>query len=224
VPAKLVSANPAPVTISAGETTHVALRFELTGSDPTARGILQIGVEVGAPDGGAGSSGCERGLRINEVDYEQTSADDAEFIELLNGGVCPVPLAELTVELVNGGDGKVYGHYPLADVAKELAVGERLVIGDPNVLSILPTAVKRVALNGSGLQNGPDGVRIVRGTTVLDAVAYEGAVMGAQEGGPTAADDGDVSLARCPDGFDSDDGASDFKTATPTPGAVNDCS
>ncbi|HEX5655662.1 MAG TPA: hypothetical protein VFX59_00635 [Polyangiales bacterium] len=222
VAAKLVSANPASVSISAGETTRVALRFELAEDALAAgEGVLQIGVEIGSLDGGA--SGCESGLRINELDYEQASADDAEFIELLNTGVCPVPLAELSVELVNGGDGKVYGRYPLADVAPALAVGERLVLGDAPVLAQLPTAVKRLALNASGLQNGPDGVRIVRGTALIDAVAYEGAVLGAEEGGASAADEGDGSLSRCPDGFDTDDGTSDFRTGVTTPGAANDC-
>jgi hypothetical protein len=226
VAAKLVSANPASVTITAGETTRVALRFELLGGDEGAAGAgtLQIGVEISTPDGGSTVSGCESGLRIAEVDYEQASTDDAEFVELLNGGVCPAPLAELSVELVNGGDGKVYGRYPLVDVAPTLAVGERLVLGDPAVLAVLPSALKRVALNASGLQNGPDGVRIVRGEEVIDAVAYEGPVSGAEEGGAAPEDEGEPALSRCPDGFDTDDGASDFRTALPTPGAVNDCS
>jgi len=146
VAAKLVSANPASVTITAGETTRVALRFELLGGDEGAAGAgtLQIGVEVSTSDGGSAASGCESGLRIAEVDYEQASTDDAEFVELLNGGVCPVPLAELSVELVNGGDGKVYGRYPLADVAPTLAVGERLVLGaceDKNYRTIVATAM-----------------------------------------------------------------------------------
>jgi hypothetical protein len=221
LPAKLVSANPAPVVISPGETTRVALRFEL-GAPSDGPGTLQIGVEVGLAD--AGSTGCERGLRINELDYEQASTDDAEFIELLNAGVCPVPLAELSVELVNGGDGKVYGRYPLGDVAPELAVGERLVLGDAPVLAALPSAVKRLALNASGLQNGPDGVRIVRADMLIDAVAYEGPVTGAEQGAAAPADEGDGSLGRCPDGFDTDDGAGDFRTTAATPGAPNQCS
>ncbi|MET0284246.1 MAG: hypothetical protein ABW352_07240 [Polyangiales bacterium] len=221
VPAKLVSANPAPVVISPGETTRVALRFEL-GAEATGGGTLQIGVEVGPGDAGA-AAGCERGLRINEVDYEQASTDDAEFIELLNAGVCPVSLAELSVELVNGGDGKVYGRYPLQDVAASLAVGERLVLGDAPVLAALPSAVKRVALHASGLQNGPDGVRIVRGDALIDAVAYEGPVPGAEQGAAAPADEGDGSLSRCPEGFDTDDGASDFKLTPATPGAANQC-
>lgn len=226
VSAKLVSVNPAPVSITAGETTRVALRFELVGGevDGAGPGILQIGVEVTKPDGGSGASSCESGLRINEVDYEQSGSDDAEFIELLNTGACPAPLAELSVELVNGGDGKVYGRYPLSDVAPSLAVGERLVLGDTNVLAALPPSAKRAMLRGSGLQNGPDGVRIVRGEVVLDAVSYAGSVAGAEEGAAGPADDGELALSRCPDGFDTQDNARDFTIAVPTPGARNDCS
>lgn len=220
--AKLVSANPAPVQINAGTTTRVALRFELAAEATSGAGNLAISVEVAAGD--AGSAGCEGGLRINEVDYEQASADDAEFVELLNAGTCPAPLDGLRVELVNGGDGKVYGRYPLADIAPALGVGERLVIGDPSVLAALPSAVKRVALNGSGLQNGPDGIRIVRADdSAIDAVAYDGAVPGSDAGEPAPADEGDGSLSRCPDGFDTNDGASDFRVTVTTPGAANEC-
>lgn len=223
VSAKLVSVNPAPVSITAGETTRIALRFELTDAvEGAGPGTLQIGVEVTKPDGGASS--CERGLRINEVDYEQPGNDDAEFVELLNAGSCPAPLAELSVELVNGGDGKVYGRYPLAEVAPSLSVGERLILGDANVLAALPPAAKRVMLNASGLQNGPDGVRLVQADAVLDAVSYEGSVAGSAEGAATVADEAELGLSRCPDGFDTGDSAGDFKLATPTPGAPNDCS
>jgi hypothetical protein len=226
VAAKLVSANPASVTIAGGETTRVALRFELVGSGTLApgQGVLEIGVEVSAPDGGLGAAtGCEDGLRIAELDYEQASADDAEFVELINVGRCAAPLAGLSLELVNGGDGKVYGRYSLADVADTLEVGERLVLGDAAVLAALPGIVKRAPLHAAGLQNGPDGVRVVAGERVIDAVAYEGPVMGAQEGDPAAADEADLALSRCPDGFDSDDGARDFRIAQPTPGSANDC-
>jgi hypothetical protein len=222
VAASLVSQNPAPVLVSAGATARVALRFELAegAASEGGSGRLSVGIEVGPRDAGA-SDDCVRGLRINELDYEQASSDDAEFIEIVNTDSCPASLTDVSLELVNGSDGENYGRYPLTE-AGALGAGERLVIGDPNVLAALPAQVKRVMLNGSGMQNGPDAVRLVRGMQVLDLVAYEGAVAGAADAGVTAADDGALALARCPDGFDTE-GTLDFALVTPTPGSANAC-
>lgn len=227
VAARLISQNPAPVSITAGQTARTTLRFELGDGAPVALGpgVLQVGIEIGAGDGGVGSASaaCALGLRINEVDYEQANTDDTEFIELLNTGSCAAPLEGLQLELVNGSDGKVYGRYPLADAAPSLAAGARLVLGDPAVVAALPQGVASAQLNGAGLQNGPDGVRLVRGDTVIDALAYEDLVAGSSEGKPSAADDGELGLSRCPDGFDTGEGAVDVKLSAPSPGAANEC-
>ena len=71
------------------------------------------------------------------------------------------------------------------------------------------------------LQNGPDAVRLVQQGRVLDRVGY-GALNdpGFYEGRP-ALDDPDASLARIPDGRDSDDNAADFQAARPSPGRRN---
>ncbi len=227
VSARLLSENPAPVSIRAGETARVVFRFELAGgqSADLGPGTLKVGIEIGGVDAGTdGSDACALGLRINEIDYAQQGTDESEFIELLNPGACAASLAGLTLELVNGNDGKVYGHYSLADAAPALAAGQRLVLGDENVLAALPSGVASVALNASGLQNGPDGVRLVNADHVIDAVAYAGDVAGASEGGFTVADDDQNALARCPDGFDTNDGSVDFRLSPPSPGAANTCS
>lgn len=222
--AKLISQNPAPVLITPGQTARVTLRFELPDgtSVDTGSGRLSVGIEIGAADGGAPRSDCALGLRINEIDYEQASSDEAEFVELINSGTCAAPLSEVVAELLNGSDGRAYGRYPLADVAPELAPGERLVLGDANVLAALPSEVKRAMLNGSGLQNGPDAIRLVLGDRVLDAVSYEGPVA-MLEGAASVADDGALGLSRCPDTFDTNDATADFRLTTPTPGAPNQC-
>ncbi|MDB4977772.1 MAG: lamin tail protein [Myxococcaceae bacterium] len=226
IAARLVSQNPSPVLITAGETSRATLRFELD-SDASVTlgpGTLQVGIEIGASDAGTlAASSCVLGLRIDELDYEQASSDDTEFIELVNTGRCNAPLEGVVLELVNGGDGKVYAHYALQDVSPSLAPGERLVLGDEKVLAALPSAVKRAMLSGSGLQNGPDGVRIVRAGRLIDAVAYEDKVMGSGEGAAAPADEAEQSLSRCPDGFDTDDNALDFQLTRPTPGTVSVC-
>jgi hypothetical protein len=226
VGARLISQNPTPVLVSAGETARATLRFELTGGTSVALGAgkLQVDIAVGAADAGSEASTCALGLRINEVDYEQANSDETEFIELLNTSSCTASLEGVTLELVNGGDGKVYSRYALADAAPSLAAGERLVLGDASVLAALPTSVKRAMLNGSGLQNGPDGLRLVRAGQTLDRFAYEGEVADAGAGQAAVADDGEQSLSRCPDGFDTEDDATDFRLGTPTPGTASVCS
>ena len=191
-----------------------------------ATGTLSIGVSVGDEDAGAFTSdSCSEGLVVNELDYEQTGADDAEFIEILNTASCASRLANITLELVNGDDGKVYGRSALSSAGELLAAGARLVVGQAKVLAALPAAVMRVPLGSGGLQNGaPDAVRIVESGRMLDAFSYEGKVTDAAEGAGASADDGEGTFSRCPDGFDQDDNATDFRVVPASPGAVNVCS
>jgi hypothetical protein len=229
IAAKLVSQNPAPVLISPGQTARVTLRFELADGSKvdTGTGKLAVAIAVGVSDGGSpGSPGsdCAAGLRINELDYEQASSDEAEFIEVVQTGACAAPLSELKLELVNGSDGRPYATYALGGAGDTLAPGERLVLGDANVLATLPADSKRLMLNGSGLQNGPDAVRILQGVRVLDAISYEAPVEGSSEGAAALADEGALALSRCPDGFDTGESALDLRLVTPTPGAANACS
>jgi hypothetical protein len=225
VAARLVSQNPAQVVISAGQTARLTFRFELLPQPPAsaidagadASGALAIDLAVNAADAGPpppAAPECEPTLRIEEVDYEQAGTDETEFVELLNASSCNTPLAGLSLELLNGGDGKVYGRYDLASAGSSWPAGARLVIGDAPVLSALPAGTLSAMLNGSGLQNGPDAVRLVRGERVLDALSYEGPVVGVM-GTPTMADEAESALARCDSGV--------FQLVVPTPGMANVC-
>ena len=117
-------------------------------------------------------------LLVNEVDYDQSgSTDAAEFIEILNPGSDPVDLADYRFELVDGADHDPYLTY---EPSGELAAGGFLVIADQAVIDrpqshCRPTSL---VLTGTGIQNGPDGVRIVAKADgrVVDAVHYEGVV------------------------------------------------
>ena len=219
VAARLVSANPAPILISAGQTAQLTLRFELSATPPTGTGTLGIDLSVAPSSSGPA---CEGGLRINELDYEQVGADEAEFVEIVNTLPCEASLAGLMLELLNGGDGRVYGRYDLSQAGATLAGGARLVLGDESILAGLPQQVARMPLNGSGLQNGPDGVRLVRGEGLLDAIAYEG-TFGELTAGFAPADQAAQSLGRCPDGFQSGAADVDFRLLAPSPGAPNSC-
>ena len=166
-------------------------------------------------------------LLVNEVDYDQTSSTDAaEFIEILNPGQAAVDLAGYRIELVDGADDEPYLTY---EPVGQLAAGGFLVIADQEVIddpNLLPAGTPTLVLTGTGIQNGPDGVRIVAKADgrVVDAVHYERVVPGAGEGSAAPQDPEDQSIGRCPNGFDSNDNGLDFKAMTATPGAANTCS
>ena len=168
-------------------------------------------------------------LLVNEVDYDQSGGTDAaEFIEILNPGEAAVDLAGYRIELVDGADHEPYLTY---EPSGELSVGGFLVIADQAVIdtpNLLPAGTATLVLTGTGITNGPDGVRIVAKADgrVVDAVHYEGVVPGAGEGSPAPQDPdhASTSIGRCPSGFDSDDNSLDFRSMTATPGAANTCS
>ena len=163
-------------------------------------------------------------LLVNEVDYDQSgSGDAAEFIEILNPGSDAVDLGAYRIELVDGADHEPYLTY---EPSGELAGGGFLVIADQAVITANSLPETSLALTGTGIQNGPDGVRIVAKADgrVVDAVHYERVVPGAGEGSAAPQDPEDQSIGRCPNGFDSNDNGLDFKAMTATPGAANTCS
>ena len=165
-------------------------------------------------------------LVINEVDYDQAGEDTLEFLELYNTGDAPVQLGPLVVEMVNGSNDQGYGSYPLADAGAEIAPGGFLIIGNPNVIAGLADDVLRIEMPLNGLQNGPDGVRIVNMDRArLEGFSYEGFLPDVTEGGAfDGRDAGGGSLGRCPNGADTDDNSVDFRfMEASTPGVANVC-
>ena len=154
-------------------------------------------------------------LVINEVDYDQVGTDANGFVEIHNAGGAAADLADVDLVAVNGGDSAEYDRVALTGT---LPAGGYL----------------EVAIE---LQNGaPDGLALLKGTTLLDALSYEGAITSATIGGqtydlvegtvlPATVEDSNTvggSLIRNPDGKDTDDAASDFAfTTTVTRGAKN---
>ncbi|MFN7117545.1 MAG: lamin tail domain-containing protein, partial [Saprospiraceae bacterium] len=159
-------------------------------------------------------------LIINEVDYDQGSTDDAEFIELRNVSNTNINLDNYTLELVDG-TGSIYQTVDLPNV--NLSPGNYYVIcanatNTPNCdLDITPDI--------DLIQDGaPDGIRIRLGSLTVDALSYEGTTPGAIEGTTAPTDDGTaarVGLSRIPDGNDTNNNASDFQLACITPGSAN---
>ena len=143
-------------------------------------------------------------LVINEIDYDQVGADTGGFVEIFNAGGSDADLSGIALVLVDGGAGTEYLRRALSGT---LAAGAYLV----------------VAVDA---QNGPDGVALIDTAdgTLLDALSYEGAIEIATIGSRTynlvegtqlpvsVADSNTVdgSLARIPNGGDTNDAAGDW--------------
>jgi hypothetical protein len=154
-------------------------------------------------------------LVINEVDYDQVGADGNGFVEIHNTGGAAADLTNVDLVAVNGGDGSEYDRVGLTG---SLAAG-----------GFLAVAIE--------LQNGaPDGLALLHGTTLIDALSYEGAITAATIGGQTynlvegtalaaTVEDSNTvagSLIRNPNGKDTNDAASDWAfTTTVTREAAN---
>lgn len=154
---------------------------------------------------------------VNELYYDHPGADAGfEFVELLNTGDADVSIGDLALEFHNG-SGTGWNAVARVPPSTVLGAGELFVIG---ASSVTPLPDEVVAL---ALQNGPDAIRIVDADgAVLDVVGYGGLddpdyveMLGAA---PVTAG---TSIARIPDGADTDDNARDFFAATPTPGRFN---
>ena len=178
------------------------------------------------------------GLVNNEVDYDQPSTDDREFIELYNGSASDVCLTNLRLVLVNGNDNQPYSTLDLSMGGDILPPGGYLVVASDNVVVDPGALVIRFDRATNRIQNGdvgPDGVALmdVRENTLLDALSYEGELTSAEidaalynlvEGTPlvlTDPGDVDASLSRTPNGRDTNNADADWQLLTPTPGAQN---
>ena len=201
-----------------------AITGSLTGSLVGTAVMQMVAIEVLPPQPGT--------LVVNEVDYNQTDTDAAEYIELYNPGTTAIQLAGIQLHLINQ-TGSPYGPTPLdlaSGTATEVPAGGYLLIAVPAVTSLgAPTVALSPATNA--LQNGPnDGFFIYDSTNmgVLDAFGYDGSTTFTIGGTVVTmastlrdATSGDVSLSRVPDGAM---GATDdvfVSTMCPTPGAAN---
>ena len=201
---------------------------------PSHAYLCPIGWEIGAfdPAGGDDTPGAANncaagpgGLLINEIDYDQSGTDTAEFIEIVNAGSGPVDLGGHDLVLVNGtgGGASVYNTISLPSVS--LAAGDYFVVcGDAaNTFN----CDLDVSPDSNLVQNGaPDAVALVLGAAIIDTVSYEGDT-GAPytEGSGTGLQDSagiDFSgISRFPDATDTNVNNVDFSARCVTPGAPN---
>ncbi len=178
---------------------------------------------------GAGDDGtpgavndCGVQLVVNEIDYDQPSADTAEFVEIKNRGTEAADLANFELVLVNGNGGTPYDTIPLP--AATLQPGEYFVVC-ASAATVANCDLE--ALNS--IQNGaPDAVAISQSGVIVDSVTYEGDIAvpftegsgaGLQDSGSSGQDF--RSIGRFPDGIDTNRNNVDLVNACITPGTGN---
>lgn len=170
------------------------------------------------------SANLNAALIINEVDYDQPGADQAEFVELYNANSQTINLGDFTLSLINGSTNKPYRTIELPD-QQLTGYGYFLICGDGGLVinCDLPTSH-----NSRGLiQNGaPDAIALYHGGELIDSLSYEGSVTGFSEGsGKGLFDLGAydyLGLSRLFNGLDNDISHPGFRQACITPGSAND--
>jgi hypothetical protein len=155
---------------------------------------------------------------ISEVLYDASGADDgAVFVELY--GLPGTSLVGLALEGINGADGSVTVR---VDLAGAIGSDGLFVVADERTGGGTDVAGADL-LRDFDFQNGPDGVRLIQGATVLDALGYGSFGAGevfSGEGTPAPDPAAGEALARLLPGIDTDDNAADFAAAAPTPGTA----
>ena len=189
-------------------------------------GVVEAGEECdgSAPPNRTCNAQCEleySRLMINEIYYDSPGTDAGSFIEI--AGPPNASLTGYRLKFVNGAGGTEYVSALVLDGNTIGPAGYFVVAQDATVT--IPAGVTSLISAKANLQNGPDSVQLVQGTTVVDAIGYgvfvapdvfAGEGQAAGNPGGTA-----QSLARIPDGNDTGNNATDLGFATRTPGAPN---
>ena len=220
---------PAEIVIPAGAIS-ATVPFSTT-DDGIIEGDETFDVAIGATVGatvGAGVGATNAGtlstitiidkldLVINEIDYDQAGADNAEFIEIKNSEATTVTLDGYEIQLINGNGVVAYATVDLASYAIP-PQGYFVLCSDPNTVENCDVEFS------TSLQNGPDAVTLVNQGAIVDTVGYGGGVPGYTEGVSADADPAieQIGLSRLPDGADTESNNADFSPACITPGAPN---
>jgi predicted extracellular nuclease len=192
--------------------------------------MKKTGLKLGLISAATGLSlNTHAALVINEIDYDQPGSDTAEFIELFNAGSSAVSLDSYFLDLINGSNSSSYRTIDLTGFTIN-ANGYFVVCGDASQVA---NCDYNFTTSSGWLQNGsPDAVALYSDTTIIDSLSYEGYQSPFTEGDALVPEDNNVeilSIIRMPDGFDSDDNASNFQLGCITPGTANiagagDCS
>jgi len=156
---------------------------------------------------------------ISEIFYDPSGSDNGKvFVELF--GRVGTDLLGFALEAVNGDGGGVHARGELSGL---VGASGYFVIADLRSDGTTDLMDFDLGLEFDP-QNGPDGVRLVRGEQLIDAVGYGSFGIDQVfpgEGSPAADASSGSSLARRFSNIDTDDNAFDFAVADPSPGRGN---
>ncbi len=204
-------------------------QFEPTAGQPNTCGLVVAG-----------------DLLINEIDADQTSTDDAEFLELFDGGSGITSLDGYTVLLINGNGDAVYNAIDL-DGFSTTANGYFVICGSSgNVANCDLPALSAT----NGIQNGADAAALVLGDAsefpngtevntfldrVVDAIVYgtsdstDFGLLPLLNPDQPQVDENESgnkdieSSQRCDNGSGGLRNTDTYVTSEPTPGMANSC-
>jgi len=177
---------------------------------------------------------------INEIDSDTPGADDAEFIELYDGGVGNTSLNGLVLVLFDGSSNTSYNAFDLTgrstDANGYFVLGTALVPGVDFItgFSFLQNGEDAVALYAGSSADFPFGTPVTT-TNLRDAIVYdtsdpydpELAVLmnaGQPQVNEDAGGNGEIqSIGRCPNGSGGARNTNTYTTANPSPHAPNNC-
>ncbi|GAA5436829.1 ABC transporter [Deinococcus aquaticus] len=147
---------------------------------------------------------------INELFYDSAGTDVGTFIELR--GPAGLSLSGYTLAAFDTA-GTQYRTITLSGTIP--ASGYFVVAQDTTVAS------RNLVNAGADLNNGAGSVRLLKGTGIVDGVAYGSPTSNKGEGTSAATTGAGSALARVPDGSDTNANSVDFKVQLSTPGAAN---
>ncbi|WP_291430611.1 ABC transporter [Deinococcus sp.] len=147
---------------------------------------------------------------INELFYDSVGADTGTFIELR--GPAGLNLSGYTLAAFDTA-GTQYRTITLSGTIP--ASGYFVVAQDTAVAS------RNLVNAGADLNNGAGSLRLLKGTGIVDGVAYGSPNSNKGEGTSAATTGAGSALARVPDGSDTNANSVDFRVQLSTPGAAN---
>jgi predicted extracellular nuclease/methionine-rich copper-binding protein CopC len=179
-------------------------------------------------------------MLINEIDSETPGIDDAEFIELFDGGLGKTSLDGLAIVLFSGHDDSVYASFDLEGLQTD---GQGFfLLGSSSIPGV------DLVMSDSLLQNGPDAVALYRANAtafpvgsavttenLIDALVYDSGqetdagllplmLAGELEANENSRDLDDLhSLQRCPNGSGGQRRTGTYWPDWPTPKEDNTC-
>lgn len=174
------------------------------------------------PQGGIGTSSAP--IVINEFNYDDSSTDTLEYVEVYNRTSGPVDISGWSLV---GDDSNGVNFTEVFPAGTILAAGDYLVVGDASVPNV-------DIIRASGfLQNSNESITVfdATGTTIIDTLIYEAnlgifnpALVEGEGiwGNFTLSETNPTSWSRLRDGFDTDNNGHDFRIQPWSPGTSND--